>query len=198
MGDHPREVLVTLPVSRLQGFLRAFVRLMCGSLLGVAVINGISGLRFVPTGSSNRLTDYAIAIALIPFALGALYLAGAGLRWLLLCGWPSPERIDFSAEMIALSLGPFGKCELDVKQLSMQYPHEIDPEEADEPFECYEDPEVQEKTRLPNMIHPDYPGQVDRLIRRFVRLDEAEIAERLTPFVRAVRQSRSPSQGSDA
>ena len=84
---------------------------------------------------------------------------------------------------------------LDAQRLEIRYPHELDPEDSEQRFESYEDPDVQERTRLPRMTHPEYPGRVDWVIRRFVPLDEAVLAQRLRPFLEAARQEQPVRKG---
>lgn len=187
--DASEKILARLAVSRRQALMRAFVRLLFGMLLGSFLVQAYGGLRFTPTGASNRLTDYALAIAMLPFTAGTLALLWAGLRWLALAFWPMSVRMEFSGQGIAMYLGPFGRCFLDAGRLKVQYPHEMDSEETDEVFEAFEDPEIQERTRVPHLVHPDYPGRVDLLMLRYGVLDEPALAETLRPFVAAVRHN---------
>lgn len=167
--------------------MRAFVRLMFGAMVGAFVVQAYAGLHFIPTGVSNRLTDYALAIALLPVAAATAFLLWAGLRWLALAAWPAAVRMEFSDRGIAIYLGPFGQCFLDAGRLVVRYPHEMDPEEGGEAFELFEDPQLQERTRVPHIEHPDYPGRVDLLMLRYGVLDEPALAQRLSPFIAAVR-----------
>ena len=55
--------------------------------------------------------------------------------------------------------------------------------------ESFEDPELQERTRLPHIEHPDYPGRLDWLILRLAGGQEQVVVQRLSPFIKAVREA---------
>ncbi len=189
--DSESAVLAVVPVSRSRAALRSLPRLLAAGATAALVGSVWGRLRFTPTGASNRIVDYAWAIALLPVALVALWLAAAGLRWLLLAAWPG--RVAFCGRMreLTLALGPFGHYRLDIARLSVRYAHELDPEEGGDPFETFEDPELQERTRLPHMEHPDYPGRLDWLILRLAGGQEQVVVQLLRPFIEAVRKAHS-------
>lgn len=169
--------------------MRAALRILAGTVVGVFVWQAAGGLRFTPTGATNRISDYAAALILLPFALTALYLLMVGLRWLLLALWPAAVRVECATGAIEFHLGPFGRSRFDAQRLSARYPYELDADDDEQQFEKFEDPEVQERDRLPVMTHPAYPGRLELLIRRFTTDDETALAEKMRPFLRFVRGS---------
>jgi hypothetical protein len=185
------KILAFVPVSRGRALGRALVRLLGGVVPAVTVWSVLDRLHFVPSGVSNRVVDYALAIAMIPFAIGALYLFGSGLRWLLLVVWPGHVGMTGRHKELELRLGPFGRWVLDAARLSIRYPHELDEEDADDTFERLVEPALLQRTRLPRMEHPDYPGRVNWLIQRFGPRDEEALASMLLPFVQEARQERA-------
>ena len=75
-----RQVLVVLSVSRTLAMRRAILRLLAGAMISVVLAHAYGGLHFRPTATSNRLTDYAIVLALVPAAALAILLLAAWLR----------------------------------------------------------------------------------------------------------------------
>ena len=149
--DSETPVLAVVRVSRSRAALRSLPRLLAAGAAAVLIGSIWGRLRFTPTGASNRIVDYAWAIALLPVGLVALWLAASGLRWLLLAGWPRPVAFLGRRRELTLDLGPFGHHRLDAARMSVRYAHELDPEEGGDPFETFEDPELQERTRLPHI-----------------------------------------------
>jgi len=188
-------ILAVIPVSRARAVLPAALRLFGGAVVGVFVVTSYRGLHFVPSGASNRITDYALAVALLPVAVGGLYLLLTGLRWLLLVLWPGNLEIVGSSREILFALGPFGRHRFDAPRLRIRYPYECDPDEGEYSVEAFEDPQLQERTRVPRIDHPDHPGRVDRLIERFAAPQRQALVDAMQPFIAALRENRASAAG---
>ena len=77
-------------------------------ILGAAAVMIYGRLNFIPSGVSNRLVDYAVAIAVSPLLLCALWTALKCLRWLALSLWAGAIDIVAAPTTLTFRLGPFG------------------------------------------------------------------------------------------
>src|SRR3989304_7964287 len=97
-----------LPIARLRAAGRALLWSVPAGLLGVTYFLIYTSLHFVPSGVSNRLVDYSVALISLPIPLTALWSAFKGARWLLLSLWPAPVGVFADERALTLRLGPFG------------------------------------------------------------------------------------------
>lgn len=153
----------------------------------------LPSLRFTPTATSNRLTDYALAVAVGAPMLAGVALILAALRWLLLAVWPGRLVIEVDEKALKFRLGPFGHRDLDWSRMEASYSHERedDPDEEPDPELLALEPEDEMAAHLPRMRHPRVAGDVRWLILRFADADEAEFASVFYPYVQQGRK-RSP------
>ncbi|MFH1111127.1 MAG: hypothetical protein V1790_18315 [Planctomycetota bacterium] len=62
-----------LPIARLRAAGRALVWSVPAGLLGVTSLLIYTSLHFVPSGVSNRLVDYSVALISLPIPLTAVW-----------------------------------------------------------------------------------------------------------------------------
>lgn len=151
-------------------------------LLAVVTILVYARLHFVPSGASNRLVEYCIAIVASVFPLGGLFSSFRAVRWLLLASWPRECGILAREESLLLRLGPFGVHGYDIARTEIRYPFEL-ADGADASYEAYLPEEEQMERFLPRMIHPQAAEPLNRVILRFVRGSEMETAAALRPMI---------------
>lgn len=160
---------------------------MGGILLVLPAFYVWPSLQFRPSPGSNRLTDYAMAIAVgAPFSIG-IVLLGYALRWLLFFLWPTSMGITADHHALHFLLGPFGKHHLDWARMEMIYAFEYDdPSEADPDLLGIE-PEDEMQSYLPKMRHPLLEGDVNRLFERFTTVEQSKLAAALLPYIQRIR-----------
>lgn len=193
------QTLARLAVSRSRALERAALRVGPGLFLMFMSLRHIIGLDFVPTGSSNRITEYSLAIVLLPIACGGLILVISGLRWLLLALWPARLEIIASAGGLTFCLGPLGTRHYETQRLDLNYLFEISIDQVDEDaiYESLLDPEVQMAEFLPRIRYPSESQRLDRRILYFTRMSEKQAAAALRPFTEHVRRARSHAINQD-
>ncbi len=174
-------------ISRLQGLVKGALLAGGGVMLFIPAFYVWPTLRFVPSPTSNRITDYAMAITVGVMALVGVMLAGAGLRWALFVVWPARMGIEADDQALYLRLGPFGNQRLEWARLETIYAFDLDdPSEAD-PDRLVLEPEAEMEKFLPRMRHPAVEGDVNRMLERFAAVDEPTLAAKLRRYIEKVR-----------
>lgn len=158
--------------------------------------NAMRNLDFANSPTTNRITEYALGVVLVPVTMSGLLLAIAGMRWALLAGWPAPLGIVGSTDGLTFRLGPMGNRRFDISGLDVTYLFErsFDTDDAEAVYESLIDPQLQMAEMLPCIRHPDAGEPLERRILRFVRMSERRTADALRPFIDHVRAQR-PAQG---
>jgi hypothetical protein len=183
---------IRIPVSRIRAIERAFFRMAPG-IIAVAVAYGmLSTLSFRPTGVNNRITEYSIALVMLPVCILGLALTVAGFRWLVFSIWPAPMGIVANAKSLSISKGPFGNRQFDTDRLDVRYLFEmsVDSDNEDELFESLRPKAEQMQFKLPRMRHPGVADRIEREIIHLSSLTERELAAALRPFVDLMRRDR--------
>jgi hypothetical protein len=116
-------------------------------LLGATTIVIYGPLQFIPTSVSNRIVDYAVAIAALPLAAMGVVCGVRAAQHLLAVVWPSPLGLVANDDTLKLQLGPFGNVEYPVRELDIRYPFELSGDFDDGGFEQYL-PEDEQMARL--------------------------------------------------
>lgn len=189
---------IRIGASRGLALERALLFLGPGVLLLVICFGVAQGLRFRPSGVSNRIGDYSLAIVMLPVALGGLVIAGMGLRWLAMAVWPGWLGIVADADGLSFHLGPMGSARYCAGELDVRYLFELLGEDGEGDAELYEaltDPQEQMASMLPRIRCARSAKSLERRIVRFTRMGEQELAALLRPFIESVRRDRS---GADA
>lgn len=138
-------------------------------------------LDFSPAGGSHRLVDVSLLIAVLPVAVGAVYLLVLGLRWIALAVWPTSVGVVATSDALILRLGPFGIRRFDVARLDLKYAFELTGDEDDGGFESFLPEKEQMAMFLPRMLHPTYKERIDLLILKFAGGSESDVADALRP-----------------
>lgn len=191
-----RENSLFIPLSRARAATRAILWAVPALLLGTATIVIYSRLEFIPTAVSNRLVDYAVAVASLPLTLVAVFCALRMLTQLLAVAWPPPLGIEAGEHSLALLLGPFGIKVFPADELDIRYPFELSGDSDDGGFEQFLPEEEQMARLLPRITHPRAKLPINRTILRFVAGDEAQVARLLQPMVARWRERRSDRESS--
>ena len=186
---------VKLPVSRGNGLVRGLLWCVAGAITGQATALVVRGLRFSPSGVSNQMEDYALALLMLPIGLAAAACIFSGGRWLLLAAWPAPLGMRATKSALHLDLGPFGGRRFSADRFTIRYPFEFD-DADDGGFEACLPEEQQIATLLPQMRHPDSGQPVDRVILRFTTLPLQEVVRILGPAIERWR-TRPNDAGAD-
>lgn len=173
-----------LPASRVKALTRALVWFVPTALLGGSTLLIYRSLHFTPTGVSNRITEYLVAIATLPVAVGSLICVFRGLQWLLLAVWPGRVGLIGEADALVLQLGPFGRRRYPAVELDIRYPYELD-DDADEDggYEAYLPEEEQKAKLLPRIMHRRAPAPINETILRFLAGMQDEIVTALRPAI---------------
>ncbi|MCH7720912.1 MAG: hypothetical protein IH988_07965 [Planctomycetes bacterium] len=183
---------VSFPVDRRRAARRGVSFLSPG--VGVVALFAwlISRLEFIPSGVSNRITEYALACIYLMVALGGLALVWRGLYWLCVALWPRPVCVVADADAIRFELGPMGRQCYDLTRVSVVYPFD-EPEEGDDGvYEALRDPEKYAAEHLPRMTHPDAVSHLDVMIRHLVTADEVTLVRQLKPIIDRCQRPQSP------
>ena len=174
---------------------RALVRGMwwgvAAALSGAACWLIYSRLDFRPAAVTNRLVDYALAVAALPLLMVAVLSAIKTLQWLLLAAWPKPVGIHADRRGLTFRLGPFRTRRFDAARLEVRYPFELLEEDDGGDFEAYL-PEDQQLARfLPRLRHPQTNELLNRTILTFARNEEPQLAQTLRPLITHWRSERN-------
>lgn len=149
-------------------------------------------MQFGPTATSNRIVDYAIAIAALPLPAVGVVCAIRAVRHFLAVVWCSRLGVYASEISLRLHFGPFGTVEYPAKELDIRYPFELSGDFEDGGFEQYL-PEGEQIARLlPRITHPRVKVPINRTVLQFVSGDEASIASMMRPVIEQWRR-RNPS-----
>jgi len=182
---------IVLPVSRGRAASRALVCSVPAILLGITTMLIYGRLNFVPTGVSNRLVDYSIAVIALPVPLIAAWTAFKALRWLLLALWPASVAVVAEVDTLTLRLGPFGTRTYDASTLDVRYPFELSQDADGGGFEAFLPEEEQRAKLLPRILHLTAREPLHRVILYFVKESEPNIARALRPIVDRWRSGHS-------
>ena len=178
------------PVSRFRAATRGLFHAVPALLLTAASAAVYGRLHFAPTGVSNRLVDWSIAVVASPCPAAALVFGFHSVRWLLLFLWPSCVEIRADESTLTLRLGPFGTRAFDVARLDAKYPFEQTGDFEDGGFEGYLPEEEQLARFLPRITHPRATEPINRTILRFIAGSESEIAAAIRPVIERWRLRR--------
>ena len=180
---------IQITVSRGRALERGLLRIIPAGLMLAVSVGTVSSLNFASNPFTNRITEYCLALVMVPVGLGGAVLAFSGARWLLTAFWPGRLCIVADAGGITFHLGPMGTVRCEVDRITLRYPFELNTEDDGENavFESFLEPSEQMATLLPRMEYAGEPKRLDRRILHFTRLDEAQAAELLRPFVEFVR-----------
>ena len=184
--------LAYIPVSRGRALERALLRIPPGAVLILIAVRVVSELKFTPSGVSNRITEYSVALIMLVVALTGLILVLRGLRWLALALWPAAVGITADAGALTFRMGPFGTRRYPTDALDVSYAFErsVDADDDDNLYESFLDPEVQMESYLPRIVHPDASVPLERLILHYARGTERQLAVALRPFTDDMRRNR--------
>jgi len=189
MPHDAREVVV-LPIARSRAAGRAVVWSVPAGLLGVTSFLLYTSLHFVPSGVSNRLVDYSVALISLPIPLTALWSVLKGARRLLLSLWPAPVGVFADERTLTLRLGPFGTRSYDASRMDIRYPFELSQDDEGGGFEAFLPEEEQQMRLLPRILHPSARDPLNRVILRFVQPSEEEAVRSLRPLLDHWRSGR--------
>ncbi len=179
-----------LPLSRGRAATRAVLLAVPALLSGAATFVVYSRLQFAPTAVSNRIVDYAVAVAALPLPMLAVLSAIRAVRHFLAVVWFSPLGIEANDDSLKLRLGPFGAVSYPAAELNIRYPFELSGDLEDGGFEQFLPKEEQMARLLPRITHPQARLPINRTILRFVTGDEAQVAAVIRPAIERWRASR--------
>lgn len=151
------------------------------SLAAAAIV--FRDLRLAPTGASNAIVDWGIALAAFPLAVLGLGCAFAASRWALAACWPAPLGIVADATALTFRLGPFGNRAYDAARLDVKYLFELSSDGEDEGYEAFLPEEAQRSSLLPRIVHPFARERLDRSILKYADGDESAAAIALRPIL---------------
>lgn len=186
------DMLAVLPVQRGNAASRAVLWGLLAAGLTLLVVSVLRGLQFRPTGASNRLVDYSIAVLLLPIACFAAYAVVASSRLALLACWPAAVGVFATRDELILRFGPFGTKRFDVDRLEVCYPFEESEDAAEDGYEALLPEEVQLAQLCPRIAHPLAPHRLDIVIARRTGYTGQEIAGLLRPAIEYYRKTRAP------
>lgn len=175
--------LIVVPLGRAQAFLRGILWTLPATVLGFSVYTAFPRLHFVPSGVSNRVVDYSLALVLLLIAFLGLTLGVRALQWLVLAFWPGSIGVVATHDELTLKLGPFGTRRYPTGELELRYPFELSEEETDGSFESFLPEEQQRALFLPRITHPAEHAPINRTIMRFSSGPESRIATLLGPAI---------------
>jgi len=189
--DKPKDLIAVLPLHRGSTLASASLWLLPAVGLGGVAVAVFSRLQFIPSGTSNRLVDYSLAVVMIPIVLGAAAFAirAAGLACMAV--WPGAVGVYAGRDELTIKMGPFGTRRYDVARLDVRYPYELPADDGEDQFEALLPEERQVAELFPRITHPDARELIDRTIRRMAGVPEDDIVHILRPaiyFYRAVRE----------
>lgn len=190
MAEDGETALATLALSRGYTVSRALLRAIPALALLVVGIWIYRGLVFVPSGTSNRIVDYSIAVILLPVLLIAVILAVAAFRLILLACWPGTQGVFAFADSLVLRLGPYGTRRYDAARLDIRYPFEMSADEEGDSYEALLPMEWQVEQLFPSVTHPEAEEPLDRQIRRFAGRTEIDLVRLLRPAIDHYRRAQ--------
>lgn len=189
MSTHHSE-MITLHVSRIRAFTRGVLWLIPSALVGAVTLWIFQGLNFSPTGVSNRLVEYSIAVFVLPLPLAALWTLVKALRWFLLSGWPGHLGVFADQQELTLALGPFGIKKYDISRMDIRYPFELSADLEGEGYEAFLPEEEQKEKFLPRLTHPLVKGKINHTILAFVVEDESTAVTVMRPVIEQWRSQQ--------
>ena len=193
-ADHKPGVFIA--VSRTKALIRGVLWSTVAMLAALATYAVFVRLRFVPSGISNRLVDYSLAIIALPLPIAGIIALFRALRWIALSLWRG-IGIQADPSGLVFSLGPFGKRSFVSDRMLVRYPFEtLDDPEAGAGVEAYLPEEEQVRTLLPRMTYPGCAQQLGDVMLKFAAGDQDEIAAKLAPIALAWRQKTKASDTS--
>ncbi len=183
VSEAERRPRVHLPVARARGLTRALAWSAPAAVLSIASVLVYVELDFSPSGISNRLVDYGLALCVLPFGVFGIYCAYQAIRWLLLFVWPGTLGVFADEDALVLRLGSFGVRYYEASDIDVRYPFELDSDLEDGGFEAFLPEEQQRDTLLPRIAHPKAAGPINIDILRFTGVSEVEAARTLRPVI---------------
>ena len=117
--------VTVLPVARGRAFTRGLVWTVPAVLIAGTIFLVARPLNFAPTGTSNRIVDYSIALALIPFAIVGIAMAIKATSSLALAFWPVRLGVFLTEHGVRMRLGPLGVKSFDAARINVRYPFEL-------------------------------------------------------------------------
>lgn len=193
--DKSDDVIAVLSLPRSSTLASATLWVLPAVGLGGVAAIVFGQLQFVPSGTSNRLVDYSVAILMIPFVLGAVAFAIRAVGLACMAIWPGSVGVYAGREVLTIRLGPFGTRRYDVQRLEVRYPYELPVDDGDNQFEALLPKEQQWAELVPRMTHPDASEQIDRTIRRMAGMADKEIARVLRPAMDFYRAAGRGGEG---
>ncbi|MCH7597298.1 MAG: hypothetical protein IID35_12175 [Planctomycetes bacterium] len=182
--------VTVLPVARGRAFTRGLVWTVPAVLIAGTIFLVARPLNFSPTGTSNRIVDYSIALALIPFAIVGIAMAIKATSSLALAFWPVRLGVFLTEHGVRMRLGPLGVKSFDAARINVRYPFELIDEDDNGGFEAFLPEEEQMAEFLPRMLHPDASEPINRLILKFSMGTEAEVAAAFGPMIQQWRSNQ--------
>lgn len=185
---------VTLLVSRSKALTRTIAwgapAVICATVSFVL----FSRLDLTPSGLTNRLVEFSIAICLLPVAVAAIWLTVVAARWFALAVWPGRLGVFAGPESLELRFGSFGTHRFDADRLNMAYPFEQDLDASECGVEAFLPEEKQRETLLPQITFPGEKTPINQSILRFVAPPEIEAAAALRSWIES-QQARHAQSG---
>ncbi|MEK6674665.1 MAG: hypothetical protein AABZ47_03310 [Planctomycetota bacterium] len=174
------KLTISIPVGRAKALSKATVLFLPGALLGIVTGLILADLRFIPSGASNRIVDYAVAALALGLAIISIFLLIRGGTWLLLSLWPGHVGIHADEHELRLCLGPFKARRFIATELRITYPFDTIDNGDDVSFEAYLPEEVQIQTLLPAIIPHASAERLDRVLLQFAKGSEPQVATALS------------------
>ena len=190
--------VTVLPVARGRAFTRGLVWTVPAVLIAGTIFLVARPLNFSPTGTSNRIVDYSIALALIPFAIVAIAMAIKATSSLALAFWPVRLGVFLTEHGVRMRLGPLGVKSFDAARIKVRYPFELIDEDDNGGFEAFLPEEEQLRRFLPRMDHPNSPRPLDRIMLDYVSATEEDAARLLRPIIEGWHRRREDTSRTDA
>lgn len=190
--------VTVLPVARGRAFTRGLIWTVPAVLIAGVIFVVARQLNFSPTGTLNRIVDYSIGLALIPFAMVGIAMAIKATSWLALAFWPVRLGVFLTEHGVRMRLGPLGVKSFDAARINVRYPFELIDEEDNGGFEAFLPEEEQIRRFLPRMDHPNSPRPLDRIILEYVSATEEDAARLLRPIIERWHRRREDSSRTDA
>lgn len=194
MSEEPNIPIVVLPVSRTKALTRAIAWGAPAVVCALVTVGMFGRINLAPSGLSNRLVEYCLALCTLPVAVGAAAFGVLATRWFLLAVWPGKLGVFAGPKELILRLGSFGTRRFDADRLDVKYPFELELDVSECGVEDFLPEEEQRATLVPRITFPGVKEPIRLTILRFADLAESEIATTIRPWVEARRSHRSTDE----